>query len=201
MSLRGNVLDRPAYGPAQVEPREIEKVEDLQHEVVAPPRADHGQAGCRRHGAEPCRGKDLDVAAVADLGRPTRTASDETVEGAWLALEGQHDVKSTSRLQDAHHLAQHALRFIDVLQHIEDPDEIELAVPKRQSLRGRQPEIDALRGGACRRDRRMADVAPERLEVGALALDRFRDRSRPAADVQHAPVYGSQILQQVAQLA
>ena len=168
--------------------------------MIAPPRFDHGQAPAGGHGPEPVGGEDLDVAAVADLCGPARAASDQAVEGSWLALEGQHDVKSTAGLQDACHLAKDLLWIFDVLKDVEDPDEVELAVAERQPLCGREPEINAIRRGAGRRDRRAARVAAEDLEVPSLAFDRLGHRARAAADVQHPAAHRGEVLEQIAKL-
>ena len=168
--------------------------------MIAPPRADHGQTGCGGHETEPVGGKDLDVAAMADLGRPARAASDETVEREWLTFEGQHDVESTARLQDSCHLAQDLLRIVDVLQDVEDPDEIELAVAKGKPLRGRKAEIDSVTRRTGRRDRGAAGIATEHVEVRSLALDRLGDGAGTTPDVQHLAVDRSEVVEQVSKL-
>src|SRR5256886_11819771 len=112
---------------------------------------------------------------MADLGRPARAASDETVQREWLTFEGQHDVKSAARLQDSCHLAQDLLRTVDVLQDVEDPDEIELAAAKGQPLRGREAEIDSATRHPGRRDRGAAGIATQHLEAPSLARDALCD--------------------------
>src|SRR5207248_10129976 len=97
-------------------------------------------------------------------------------------------------------LAQHCFRVIDVLEHVEDPDKIELAGGERRSFRGRDPEIDFFRPGAGRGDRAPAHVTAVDLEVRSGTLDSLCYLARPATDVEHAAAHGSEVLQQVAQL-
>src|SRR2546421_3416907 len=137
---------------------------------------------------------------MADLGRPSRAASDETVQREWLTFEGQHDVKSAARLQDSCHLAQDLLRIVDVLQDVEDPDEIELAVAKGKPLGGRKAEIDSVTRRTGRCDRGAAGIATEHVEVRSLALDRLGDGAGTTPDVQHFAVDRSEVVEQVTKL-
>ena len=56
-------------------------------------------------------------------------------------------MESATRPQDASHLAKHLLRIFDVLEHIEDPNEIDLAVRKGQPLGSRESEVNSIRRG------------------------------------------------------
>ena len=62
-------------------------------------------------------------------------------------------MKAAARPKDARDLAKRLLGILDVLENIEDPDKIQLAVGEWQPLGSRQTKVDAF-GKACReRDR------------------------------------------------
>src|SRR5437879_9592638 len=87
-----------------------------------------------------------------------------------------------------------------MLEHVEDPDEVQLAIREWKSLRRGEAEVDTCwRGfGSCQC--RAADVAAGNDEVRTLALDRFGDRSPAASNVEHVAVNAGKVLEQVAQL-
>jgi hypothetical protein len=137
---------------------------------------------------------------VANLRGPARATSDEAIQRPRLPLERQHDVETSAGLQDSCDLPQHKLRRFDVLEHVEDPDEVDFAVSERQFLCFCGPEVDPFRRRLCDSKRRAAHVAADHLQVGSFALDRFGHRARTAPDVQHPAANGRELGQQVAQL-
>ena len=82
---------------------------------------------------------------MTDLCFPACATADQPVQSPWLGLEWQHYVEATARSQHARDFAQHGLGRLDVLQHVEDPDEIELTICEGQALRGGQAKINAFR--------------------------------------------------------
>jgi hypothetical protein len=65
---------------------------------------------------------------MTHFGRPPGPAPHQSIKRPRLTLERQHDVKAAARPQHARHLAKNLVRVVDVLEHIKDPDEIELAI-------------------------------------------------------------------------
>src|SRR4029077_8349179 len=140
------------------------------------------------------------MSAVAHLGGPARAAADESIERPRLPLEGQNDVEATSRPEYASNLAQNHLRFLDMLEHIEDPHRIELAVGERKLLGFRGAEYTPLWRRLGNGKSRAAHIATGDIEVRPLALYRLGDRTGTAADVEDLPPNSLQVGKEVSEL-
>src|SRR5882762_10890761 len=152
-----HVLDRSADRPPHVQPRKIGEVEGLQQKVIAPPGAYDRQTARRRHGPKSVSRKNLDVATVAHLRLPSRAGSGEAIERSRLTLERKHDMEPAPWLQHSCHLPKDSLGVVDVLEHVDDPDEIQRPVLKRQALGSGQAKVDALSISTSSRQRGLAE--------------------------------------------
>src|SRR3981189_1483025 len=140
------------------------------------------------------------MAAVTHLGGPARAASDEPVKRPGLPLERQNDVETSAGLQHPRDLTKNSLRVIDVLQHIEDPDEVKFRVAKRELLGSGKTELHSARFGFGDRKRRLTQVASKGLQVRSPALDGLRHRAGSAAHIEDPARERGELVQEVAQL-
>jgi hypothetical protein len=84
-------------------------------------------------------------------------------------------------------------RTLDVLEDIEYPNEIELAVREGEAVASRQAEVDSAGRGTGNRQRGPAQVAAEYSEIRPFPFHSFRDRPAAAPNIQHLAVYVLQV--------
>lgn len=81
------------------------------------------------------------------------------------------------------HLAQETIGKLHVFEHIEDPYEVELAIPEGQLLRSCQSKMDAFGAPSYQCESGFAQVATEHLKIRPLPSYRLRDRTGTATHV------------------
>ena len=88
-----------------------------------------------------------------------------------------------------------------MLEHVEYPDKVELAISKWKALGSGQLELNPFRVRR-RRQRKggPAEIAADHVEVGPRPLHSLGDGARPAPDVQHPAVNRLEVRKQIAQL-
>ena len=85
--------------------------------------------------------------------------------------------------QNSGHLGQDTIWILHVFEHIEDPYEVELAIPEGQLLRSCQSKMDAFGAPSYQCESGFAQVATEHLKIRPLPFYRLRDRTGTATHV------------------
>ena len=188
----GSARSRRAANASSARERgEDRDVGDVADQVQTAAHAQHLEARRLDQREQLAPAEALHVTAEAPLPRAgAALARQPAPEAAWIALARDVCVQHAARDEHAPDLREHARRIVQVLEHVEQQDRVELAVARGQRVMGREPHVDFGRDARERRERAAAHVRPREREPGPRGAHGAQETPRAAAHLEDAAALG-----------